>query len=190
VVNHNSERECGNEEENESKEDRYILVVGITKKTAYQFLKIRQHKDGSVYVETPYRYKRDRRHFSYHANGEMHEVFFEQTGRKIRSPRGKGLPIAEFRGQVSLGAWPMPTPIVSHYWKTLKIAKRRKTQAIFCIDVSPFVNRRLYLSIVLLESWRVDLLSQIYADLPLEFSTQFLVITATNPWIVLRAASQ
>jgi len=47
----------------------------------------------------------------------------------------------------------------------------------------------LNINCLLLVSGRVDLLSKMGTDIPANLSPQVLVITTTNPWIVLRAVS-
>jgi hypothetical protein len=184
VADNNSERKYDQDEE--GKEDRYILVAGFTKEAAYQFLRIRQHKDGSIYISFTYRGIVE--HFSYHANGEKHHVYVNQQGQKITNPTGYGQPLAEFRGQDNLGVWVVSSPIRIPLWKSLTVEKKRKTQAIFCFDMSR-LSGQLNMNISLLESGRVDLLPEMVRAFPLELPLQFLVITATDPWVVIRATT-
>jgi hypothetical protein len=167
----------------EQREDRYILVVGFTKECTYQFLRIRQHKDGSIYVSFTYHGKTP--HYSYHPSGERHTVWFNERGEKTQSEEEKGPPLSELRGQLSLGAWVVVSPNFP-VWKRLTVAKERKTQAIFCFDMSRLAGQ-LNINCNLLESGRVDLLPDMVRAIPTNLNPQFLVITATNPWIVIRA---
>jgi hypothetical protein len=184
VDDDNSECEHDEATSGEGKEDRYILVVGFTKEATYQFLRIRQHMDGSIYIEFTY-HGNKAPHFSYHPNGEMHTVYFNDKGEKVVSGSNKGPPIAELRGEVSLGAWVVVSPTFP-IWRELTIAKKRKTHAMFCFDMSRLTGQ-LNINCVLLESGRVDLLPSMARAVPTNLNPQFLVITATNPWIVIRA---
>lgn len=169
----------------ESRNDRHILVVGFTKEAAYQFVKIRQHTDKSIYVKFPYRNNRGP-HYSYHANGRRHLVRFNEKGRQIHIRVDNGLPISKFKGQVRLESCTIILPESSSGWRKLTVAEERRTQAMFCFDMSR-LGRQLNISCYLLETGRVDLLPAIVKAVPPQYEAQFLVITTTNPWIVIQA---
>jgi hypothetical protein len=179
----NLESSCDEALEDQGNGDRYILVVGFTKESAYQFLRIRQHKDRSIYINFTYRGKTP--HYSYHPNGERHTVWFNEKGKKVRSEEEAGPPFTELRGELSLGAWVVVSPNFP-IWKELTPAKDRKTQLIFCFDMSRLTGQ-LNINCNLLESGRVDLLPDMVRAVPANLNPQFLVITITNPWIVIRA---
>jgi len=183
VANPNPEREQDEWDDGEGKDDRYILVVGFTKENAYQFVRIRQNKEGSIYVGFAYRGQKAP-YFSYHASGETHTVYINENGKKIYSDKKQVTPLAQFHDAYSLGSWAIISPDFS-YWKELAQAKR-KIQALFCFDMSR-LSGKLTIAFDLLESERFDLLSKMTSEIPSNLNPQILVITATNPWIVIRA---
>ena len=182
----NSEREHDEGESGEGKEDRYILVVGFTKEAAYQFVRIRQHKDGSIYVGFAYRGPKIP-HFAYHASGETHTVYINEQGEKVYSDRKQATPLADFHGEYPLGIWVVVSPDFP-LWKELTIEKERKAQALLCFDMSHLTGQ-LNVNCTLLESGRVDMLPKMVREIPSNLNPQILVVTATNPWIVIRAMS-
>lgn len=183
MADNHSERQYDGKAVEEIREDRHILVVGFTKEGAYQFVKIRQHKDGSIYVT--FTFSNIAPHFSYHASGRRHQVTFDGKGKKIYIPVDNGRPIADFKGQAMLENCTVILPDFGG-WKKLTVTKERRTQAMFCFDMSR-LGRQLNISCYLLETGRVDLLPAILQAVPPQFEAQFLVITTTNPWIVIGA---
>lgn len=83
-----------------SEEIRDIIVVGSTSEVSYQFVRIRQRNHVDIYIEN--RYRPSGPHFSYHASGEMHEVYIDQHGRKVYSPLESGPRIDEFGGRAGI----------------------------------------------------------------------------------------
>ena len=161
--------------------------MGFTEKIAYQFLRIRQHMDGSIYVEFAYRGKNPPPHYSYHASGVAHNVYVDQNGRNVKTDKKQATPLAEFQGEYNLGIWVVVNPNFP-LWKELTVTKERKTQALVCFDMSNWVwDQQLSINCTLVESGRIDLLSKMVSEMPKDLHPQTLVITATEPWIVIRA---
>jgi hypothetical protein len=177
--------ECERSEDREEIKD--ISVVGFTGELAHQFVRIRQGNAGDIYIEN--RYKPEGPHFSYHASGKMHSVYVNQQGETIHSPIGQGPPIAQFQGEVSLGAWVIYAPNLPE-WKHFTPDKERKTQLVVRFDMSR-LSGFLCLNFWLLESGRKDLLQTLIQNLG-RMDVQVLghlVITDTNPWIIIIAAT-
>ena len=187
MANIDSERELDNQNEGEERDDRYILVVGFTRQTAYQFLRIRQNREGSIYVEFAYRGRNPTPHYSYHASGEAHTVYVDQNGRRLTTNITQVMPVAEFRGEYNLGVWVVVSPDFP-VWRELTTTADGRTQALFCFDMSNWVlGQQLSINCTLVESGRVDLLSRMVSEFPENLHPQTLVITTTEPWIVVRA---
>ena len=183
MADENSERE---EREDACEEEiRDILVVGCIGELSYQFVRIRQRKQGDIYLEN--RYKPNGPHFSYHASGEMHEVHVDQQGKKAYSLLGYGPTIAEFRGIMSLGAWTIYAPNLP-IWKQFTPSRDRRTQLVVHFDMSR-LSGYLCLNFQLIEYGREDLLEAFLENLG-KMDVQVLryaVITDTNPWILMIA---
>jgi len=184
----NSER-VGSESKNEEGEQyRSILVVGLTKEMAYQFVRIDQGKDQSIYVAFAYRGNKPRPHFSYHASGEVHRVYVDQNGDVVKADKKFATPLAKFQETYNLGIWVVVSPDFP-LWKELTVTKDRKAQAMMCFDMSNWVlGQQLSINCTLVESGRVDLLCKMMGEIPQNLKPQTLIITTTNPWIVIRAA--
>lgn len=164
-----------------------ILIVGSIGKTTNQFVRIRQGKKGDIYIEN--RYKPMGPHFSYHASGEVHTVSRNQQGRVIHSQLGNGPPIAEFRGEVSLGAWVVYAPDLP-IWKQLTPSEDRKTQLVLHFDM-PMLSGNLSLTFWLFETAREDLVQSFLQNLG-RMDIQvlgYLLVIDTNPCILIVAAS-
>ena len=173
--------ECFANESGSGEEYRSILVVGFTKEAAYQFIKIRQRKDGSIYIAFAYRGKNPQPHYSYHASGETHTVYVDQNGITVKMDRKQAMPLAKFQGEYNLGVWVVVSPTFP-LWKELTSAKERKTQAMVCFDMSNWVlGQQLSVNCTLVESGRVDLLSKMVGEIPKGLNPQILVVTTTNP---------
>lgn len=183
MANPNPEREQDEWGEGEGKDDRYVLVVGFAKGVGYQFVRVRQNKEGSIYVGFAYRGYSP--HFSYHASGETHMVARNQEGERLPFQKTQAMPIAQFRDSYSLGSWSVVNSDFS-IWKVLTPEKERKIQALFCFDMSSLTGL-LNINFDLLERERFDLLSKMTTSVPANLNPRILVITATNPWIVVRA---
>jgi hypothetical protein len=160
-----------------------ILIVGSVGETTNQFVRIRQREKGDIYIEN--RYKPEGPHFSYHASGEMHSVYLNHEGKVTHSPMGKGPPIAQFRGESSLGAWVIYAPALP-IWKQLTPSPNRKTQVILRFDVAR-LSGDLSLNFWLFEKGREDLLQSFLLGLrkmPVEV-LGYLVVRDTNPWLLI-----
>jgi hypothetical protein len=168
------------------KEDRYILVAGFTQTETHQFVRIRQAKEGSIYVEFAYRGNQQVPHYSYHATGLAHNINVDQFGRDRTENEQQLTPLAQFHDSYTMGTW----VVTSHsfpLWRALAPTREeRKAQALFCFDMSHFTGT-FSITVDLLERERFDLLSLMMRQIP---SSQVLVITTTNPWIVIRAWTQ
>lgn len=160
-----------------------VLVVGTVGETTNQFVRIRQRKTGDIYIEN--RYKPEGPHFSYHASGEMHSVYVNGQGKLTRSTMGKGPPIAQFQGKLSLGAWVIYAPALP-IWKQLTPSPNRKTQVILRLDIAR-LSGDLNLNFWLFERGREDLLQEFLCDLkkmPVEV-LGYLVVKDTSPWLLI-----
>jgi hypothetical protein len=105
----------------------------------------------------------------------------------VKTERKQATPSAEFQGEYNLGIWVVVSPNFP-LWKELTVAKERKTQALVCFDMSNWVwDQQLSINCTLVESGRVDLLSKMVSEIPENLHPQTLVVTATEPWIVIRA---
>ncbi len=179
--------ECKSGQDSTEQEINDILIVGFTGEVAYQYVRIRQRKKGDIYVEN--RYKPEGPHFSYHASGEMHEVYVDQRGKTVHSLTGTGPPIAQFRGEISLGGWTIYAPGLP-IWKQFMPSKERKAQLIVRFDMTRLTGW-LALSFRLIEIGRQDILETFLRSLQ-KMDVEVLghvTIKDTNPWIVIVAAA-
>jgi hypothetical protein len=184
-TNADDDSESEHSETSGVEEIRDILVVGFTREVAYQFVRIRQRKEGDVYIEN--RYRPSGPHFSYHASGKMHSVYVNQQGKTIHSSIGQGPPIARFRGEVSLGAWVIYAPNLP-VWKQFAPSKDSKAQLVIRFDMSR-LSGELGLNFWLFESGRKDLLETFLENL-IKMDVKvvgYVLITDTNPWILIVA---
>ena len=97
------------------------------------------------------------------------------------------MPLAEFRGRQLLGIWVVVSP-AALIWKELTIEPKIRTQALLCFDMSQMMLGQLNVNCSLVESGRLDILSEVVREIPsdLNLNPQILVVTTTDPWIVLR----
>jgi len=108
-----------------------------------------------------------------------------QDGKLLRTEKVQAMPVAQFRDSYSLGNYLVASSDFS-FWKPLMPAKERRIQALFCFDMS-YMSAPLGITFDLLEKERFDLLSKMITDIPSKLHPQILVVTATDPWIVIRA---